>query len=388
MNGARAGASAGDVRTAAGGEPAAVAVHAEVAARGLRLDVEARPGRVLGVLGPNGAGKSTLLALVAGLAAPSSGTVHVAGRLVAGPRTWVPPHDRRVTLLAQDPLLFPHLTALDNVAFGPRAAGTGRRDADRLALELLGQVGCADLAERRPAALSGGQSQRVALARALAPDPEVVLLDEPLSALDVGSAAEMRHLLRGVLRGSGRTAVLVTHDLLDVLAVADDVVVLDGGTVVEAGPVGEVLTRPRSRFAAELAGVNLVLGHLAADEDAVIAPAVNRGAEADKTSPPPLVVHGLVDAGCVPGEAVAATFGPRAVSVHRTPPGGSPRNAVPVRVGALERQGDLVRVRGTAATGHALAADITPASVTALDLAPGTEVLFSVKTAEVTIFQA
>jgi molybdate transport system ATP-binding protein len=378
VNGTRAGAPAGD-------HPA-VAVHAEVAARGVRLDVEARPGRVLGVLGPNGAGKSTLLALVAGLAAPSSGTVHVGGRLVAGPRAWAPPHDRRVTLLAQDPLLFPHLTALDNVAFGPRAAGAARREADRLALTLLDRVGCADLAGRRPAALSGGQSQRVALARALAPDPEVVLLDEPLSALDVGSAAEMRHLLRDVLRGSGRTAVLVTHDLLDVLAVADDVVVLDGGTVAEAGPVGEVLTRPRSRFAAALAGVNLVLGHLAADEDAVIAPAT--GTAADRASVPPLVVHGLVDPGCAPGEAVAATFGPRAVSVHRTPPGGSPRNALPVRVGALERQGDLVRVRGTTATGHVLAADITPASVTALDLAPGAEVLFSVKTAEVTIFEA
>jgi molybdate transport system ATP-binding protein len=255
-----------------------------------------------------------------------------------------------------------------------------RASADRVARERLAQVGAGELAGRRPHQLSGGQAQRVALARALAPEPDVLLLDEPLSALDVSAAVAMRQVLRALLRGSGRTAVLVTHDLLDVLALADTVVVLDGGRVVEQGPALDVLTRPRSAFAARLAGVNLVVGTLTAEADALVADGAAAGAR--------LVLHGLVDPACRPGEHVAATVSPRAVSVHRAPPGGSPRNVVAVTVTSLEHLGELVRVRATTADGHALAADITPGSVAELGLGPGAAVLFGVKAAEVTIFPA
>ncbi|KAE8762812.1 ABC transporter permease [Georgenia thermotolerans] len=364
-------------RPAGGGEPApgaSIMVHASVPERGVDLDVELPGGQVVAVLGPNGAGKSTLLGLLSGLVRPGAGTVRIGARTVADDATWVPPHARRAALLAQEPLLLPHLDALGNVAFGPRAGGVPRASADRLARERLAQVGAEALAGRRPHQLSGGQAQRVALARALAPEPDVLLLDEPLSALDVSAAVAMRQVLRTLLRGSGRTAVLVTHDLLDVLAVADAVVVLDGGRVVEQGPALEVLTRPRSAFAARLAGVNLVLGGLAPEGDAVVTGS--------------LALHGLVDPACQAGEQVAATFSPRAVSVHRTPPGGSPRNVVGVTVTGLEHLGELVRVRATTADGHSLAADITPAAVAELSLQHGATVLFSVKAAEVTIFPA
>lgn len=364
----------------------AVAVHASVPERDVVLDLDVPRGQVLGVLGANGAGKSTLLGLVAGTVRPGSGSVRVGGTVVADDGAWVPPHRRRVSLLAQEPLLFPHMDVVTNVAFGPRSTGAARREAERLARERLAQVGAADLAERRPHALSGGQAQRVALARALAPEPDVLLLDEPLAALDVEVAAAMRQLLREVLRGTGRTAVLVTHDLLDVLAVADAVLVLDHGRVVEHGPTLEVLTRPRSAFAAALAGVNLVAGTLqgTGGDTAVLAPAPRPGAA-------PLLLHGLVDATAgpvAPGAAVAATFSPRAVSVHREPPGGSPRNTVAVTVTTLEQQGELVRVRARTDGGHEIAADITPASVASLSLTPGLAVLLAVKTAEVALYPA
>ncbi|MPV36034.1 ABC transporter ATP-binding protein [Georgenia subflava] len=379
--------------------PPALAVHAASPERDVHLDVEVPAGQVLAVLGANGAGKSTLLALAAGTLRPGSGRVRIAGRTVADDHTWVPAHARRVSLLAQEALLFPHLDAVANVAFGPRATGTGRRAAERLAHDLLDRVGAGELARRRPARLSGGQAQRVALARALATDPELILLDEPLSALDVDSAAAMRQLLREVLRGTGRSAVLVTHDLLDVLAVADAVVVLEEGRVAEHGPALEVLTRPRSRFAAALAGTNLVAGTLTGTgpDAAVLTGHVPRGrgvppgadrAGTDRHPSTALVLHGLADPACRPGSAVAATFSPRSVAVHRHAPGGSPRNTLAVTVTTLEQQGELVRVRAATPTGQVLAADITPASVASLALAPGQPVVYAVKAAEVQIYPA
>lgn len=353
--------------------PAALSLRAAVPERGVEIALDVPEGRVLALLGPNGAGKSTVLGLAAGTVRPASGEVEVAGRRVAGERTWVPPHERRISLLAQEPLLLPHLDVLANVAFGPRARGTARREAEEVARARLAEVGAEALAGRRAHRLSGGQAQRVALARALAPDPHLLLLDEPLSALDVDAAADVRQVLRGALRGSGRTAVVVTHDLLDVLALADDVVVLEGGRVVEHGTTAEVLSRPRSGFGARLAGVNLVLG------ERVGADAVRAGAD---------VVHGLVGALPATTGRAAATFSPRAVAVHRADPGGSPRNVLPVRVTGLEQQGALVRVRGETASGTRLAADLTPASLGALRIGVGADVVLVVKAAEVEIYDA
>src|SRR5690625_1171439 len=351
----------------------ALTIHAAVPERHVQVDIEVPAGRVLAVLGANGAGKSTVLALAAGLVRPERGTVTIGGHEVAGGR-WVPPHRRKIALLAQEPLLLPHLDVLANVAFGPRAAGLGRRQAGETARARLREVGADHLARRRPRKLSGGQQQRVALARALAPDPQLLLLDEPLAALDVQAAADLRQLLRTSVRATGRTAVIVTHDLLDVLALADDVVVLDGGRVAEQGPSTQLLSQPRTDFTARFAGVNLLIGtRLAAD-------ALRIGADA--------VMHGLSEGPGSSGSAAAATFSPRAVAVHRTEPGGSPRNTITVRVVGIEQQGELVRVRGKNDDGAQLAADITPASVAGLDLALGDTVAFVIKAAEVRIYPA
>ncbi len=245
----------------------ALTIRAAVDDRDVRVSIEVPRGRVVALLGANGAGKSTVLGLAAGLVRPSSGTVLIGDREVAGGR-WVPPHRRHISLLAQDPLLLPHLDVLANVAFGPRATGAGRERSQQIARRQLEEVGAGHLADRRPRELSGGQQQRVALARALAPRPQLVLLDEPLAALDVQAASELRQVLRTAVRSTGRTAVVVTHDLLDVLALADDVVVLDRGRVAEQGATTHLLTRPRTDFAARFAGVNLLLG-TRLDEDAV-----------------------------------------------------------------------------------------------------------------------
>lgn len=235
------------------------AVSLDVAAaradRGLDLKFSVAPGETLAVLGPNGAGKSTLLEIVAGLLRPDSGHVRLGGRTLveAGPglpARFVPAHSRGVALLAQDALLFPHLSVLENVAFGPRSAGTDRAESRRLAADWLAQVEATDLADRRPSELSGGQAQRVAVARALAAEPALLLLDEPFASLDASVVPVMRALLSRVL--SERTVLLVTHDPLDALALADRVIVMDSGRIVEEGPAREVLFRPQSEYAKTL----------------------------------------------------------------------------------------------------------------------------------------
>ncbi|HEY0949433.1 sulfate/molybdate ABC transporter ATP-binding protein, partial [Nocardioides sp.] len=233
-------------------------LRAIVAARGVDVAFDVAAGETVALLGPNGAGKSTVLSVAAGLLRPDRGEVRLDGRELTGERRFVPPHDRRVALLAQDPLLFPHLSVLENVAFGPRSRGAGRRESHAAARRWLEEVDAADLADRRPAEVSGGQAQRIAVARALAADPRLLLLDEPMAALDVAVAPALRQTLRRVL--AERTVVLVTHDVLDALLLADRVVVLDEGRVVEQGPSAEVLARPRSPFAARIAGLNMVTG--------------------------------------------------------------------------------------------------------------------------------
>lgn len=361
--------------------PPALLIGAEVSERDVRLDLEVPAGQIVALLGPNGAGKSTALALASGTLRPSAGTVLLGSRQVAGPGAWVPPHRRGTSLLAQEPLLLPHLNVLANVAFGPQSQGAGRARSREIAMARLAELGIAHLAHRRSRELSGGQQQRVALARALAPEPELLLLDEPLGALDVEAAARMRQVLRTSLREAGRTALVVTHDLLDVLALASSVVVLSDGRVVEQGPTLQVLTRPRSVFAARFAGVNMLSG-VWESRDAI---ALTGG----------LVIHGMPDGGeagpgrpTAVGRAAAATFSPRAVAVHREAPGGSPRNSVEVRVVGIEQQGELVRLRARTTAGLNLAADVTPAAVSSLGLAVGQEVTFAIKAAEVNLYTA
>lgn len=336
---------------------------ATVAARDVDVRLDVAAGETVALLGPNGAGKSTVLAVVAGLLRPTSGTVSLGGRVLDD----VPPHERRVALLAQEALLFPHLSVLDNVGFGPRSRGTSRDGSREVARRWLERVGVGDLADRRPSTLSGGQAQRVAVARALAAEPELLLLDEPMAALDVDVAPALRQVLRTVL--AERTVVLVTHDALDAVLLADRVVVLEDGRVVEEGPTHDVLGRPRSAFAARVAGLNLVAGAWRGD-------AVVRGSVA---------VRGLVAGEAPsPGEAVVAVFSPSAVAVFTDPPSGSPRTSLSAVVTGVEPLGDRVRIR-TMVDDQPVAAEVTPSAATELDLTPGARVHLLVKAVEVAV---
>ena len=348
-----------------------MSLHARVTFEDRDVDVtlDVATGRTLALLGPNGAGKSTALGTVAGLLRPDSGEVVLDDRILFcdnGSASWVPPHDRGVALLAQEPRLFPHLSVADNVAFGPRCGGMPRGRARERAHHWLAEVGAGQLADRKPQELSGGQAQRVALARALATEPRLLLLDEPLSALDVDAAPAMRQLLRRVLRQ--RTTILVTHDVLDAVLLADDVAVLDRGRVVERGTTSRVLTRPTSAFAARIAGLNLVRG--TARGGAVLA---DSG----------LSLEGLAETPLVEGEPAVAVFSPSSVGVYRDAPHGSPRNVVAGTVTDLEPHGHQVRVH----TAY-LSADITPGALAELDLAQGSPVVFAVKASEVAVYPA
>lgn len=344
--------------------------------RGVDLDVSLDDGEVLAVLGPNGVGKSTLLLMIAGLLRPDRGRIELGGTVLTdtGSGTFVPAHSRGVTMLSQQAMLFPHMTVAANVAYAPRCRGESRSAARESARRWLEAVGAADLAGRRPEQLSGGQAQRVAVARALAADPRLLLLDEPMAALDVTAAPVLRRLLRQVLRNEGRTAIIVTHDLLDALAVADKVVVIDDGRVVESGPVRRVLSAPRSDFGARIAGINLIPGAIA--EAGMLRTAWG------------VDVSGIGD--LTPGTAALALFRPGAVAVHLDPPHGSPRNALAVTIAELDIHGTTVRIRGVDQPdgGTGLAADITAASAANLDLEPGQTVYFVVKAQEVELHPA
>jgi molybdate transport system ATP-binding protein len=233
-----------------------VSLHAElVVTRGtfaLELTLDVVAGRTLALVGPNGAGKSTAIGAIAGIVA-STGTITLAGRRIDG----VPVESRRVGYVFQDYLLFPHLTILENVAFGPRATGVPRATARATAGEWLERFGMSELASRRPAQLSGGQAQRVALARALAASPDLLLLDEPLAALDVEVRDEVRDELAGHVRDWGGLTIVVTHSRDDVIALADDVIVLESGAVTQCASVSELLAAPATQFVRRFVGGRL-----------------------------------------------------------------------------------------------------------------------------------
>jgi molybdate transport system ATP-binding protein len=302
------------------------------------------------------------LALIAGLLRPDHGTARLGDRVLfdvdgRGRGPTLRPHERGVSMLAQDSLLFPHLSALDNVAFGPRSAGVPRREAGRRAADWLARVDATALADRRPAQLSGGQAQRIAVARALAAGPDLLLLDEPMAALDVSVAPALRRTLRDVL--ADRTAVVVTHDVLDAFTLADRVVVLEGGRVVDAGPTRAVLERPSTPFAAGLAGLDLLTGT-----------AHGGGVRLDDGT---LLVARSADA-LPSGAAAAVAVRPSAVRVTTgaAPGPTSPENVLDLVVTDLEPRGDVVRVRA-----GGVSADVLPAVVATLDLVPGSLVRFS-----------
>jgi iron(III) transport system ATP-binding protein len=211
------------------------------------------PQGILALLGSSGCGKTTLLRLIAGFEQPQTGSIEIAGRKVASNNCWIPPEQRRLGMVFQDYALFPHLTVVENVAFGLKKQ---EKDAAKRLIELVGLTG---LEKRYPYQLSGGQQQRVALARALAPQPPLVLLDEPLSNLDVQVRLRLREEIRDILKATGTSAVFVTHDQEEALAIADLVAVMSKGKLEQIGTPQEVYTQPSSRFVAEfVTGANFI----------------------------------------------------------------------------------------------------------------------------------
>ncbi len=344
-----------------------------VAARGafrLEADVEASPGEVLGVLGPNGAGKTTLLRVLSGLTPLSGGRVELAGTVLDDPGrdVFVPPERRPVGMVFQDYLLFPNLSVLENVAFSPRARGVPKQRARERARHWLDRLGVGDLAARRPTALSGGQAQRVALARALAGEPGLVLLDEPLAALDAGTRLMVRTDLRRHLVGFGGPALLVTHDPLEAMVLADRLLVLDDGRVVQSGTPAEVARRPATDYVARLVGLNLYRGTARSGEITLDGGGLLHAADVHASGP------------------VFVALRPAAVALHGSRPEGSPRNVWEGRVTGLELLGDRVRVQVAGAP--AVLADVTPGAVAELGLAADRPVWVSAKASELEVYPA
>ncbi|CAN5691414.1 ABC transporter ATP-binding protein [soil metagenome] len=336
----------------------------------LDIDLQVDDGEVVALLGPNGAGKTTALRAIAGLQPIDAGRITLDGVALDDPAAsaFVPPHGRPIGVVFQDYLLFDRMTALDNVAFGLRARGTPKADARGEAGQWLGRIGLGDQLSAKPRTLSGGQAQRVALARALAIEPRLLLLDEPLAALDAQSRLQVRTDLRRHLATFTGARLLITHDPVDAIVLADRLAILEGGRITQIGTTAEVTAQPRSRYVAELVGVNLLDG-TAAGERTVLLPG---GQELTVADP-------------LPGPAIAIAVRPQAIALHRLQPEGSPRNAWCATIADLQADRDRVRV----ALGGPVpvAAEVTAAAVAELDLQPGAQIWASVKAVDLTVYE-
>ena len=338
----------------------------------LDVSLQVAGGDVVALLGPNGAGKTTVVRALAGVQPIGAGRVELDGAVLddagPGPRpvVHVRAEQRPIGVLFQDRLLFPHLSALDNVAFGPRARGVPRRRADAEARRWLDRVGLADLSSARPGELSGGQQQRVALARALVIEPSMLLLDEPLAALDASTRASVRRDLRGHLGDFDGVTMLVTHDPLDALALADRVVVVEHGRVTQQGSVADVASHPRTPYVAELFGLNLLQG-VGRGTDVVL----DAGGRAER----------LVAVGERVQGPVFVLIRATSIQLHRHEPESSARNRFPLHVVGFDLLGEHVRVRLGGELD--LVAEVTPAAVAELGLIEGGPVWASVKATDV-----
>ncbi|WP_167150082.1 ABC transporter permease [Actinomyces sp. ZJ308] len=393
-DGAAAGSAGPRSSAPAGGtgRGQALRVAFELEARDVVVDLEVGAGRTVALIGPNGSGKSTVCSVVAGLLDAERGRVVLGGRVLDGPGRFVRAGRRRVALLSQDPGVFTHMSVLGNVVFALRCQGVGRGEAARRARAELAAVGAAHLASRSGGALSGGQAARVALARELATGPRLLVLDEPMSALDVTARQEMRRLVARRCAEEGLTLLLVTHDVLDLTALAEDVVVLDRGRVVEQGPTARILSAPRSDFVARLTGTAVLTGLLdgEAGSPALRLPSgrlVHGRPQEDPAEDAEDTEDRRVDRGETldPGAPGIALVPPDAVALYREAPHGSPRNFLACRVTGLERSGALVSVRLELEEGRYLSAAVTAGAVAELGITEGREVFCVIKAVQVRI---
>lgn len=330
------------------------------------VDLSIPPRATVALLGPNGAGKSTIVAAIAGLLEIDSGRIALDGRVLDEPASdvFIGAEHRNIGVVFQDYLLFPHLTTLENVAFGLRSRGTPRDDALNRSLDWLRRVGLDGMEERRPDDLSGGEAQRVALARALVSEPDLLLLDEPLSALDVAARSSTRHLLQQHLEAFEGPRLMITHDPTEAFLLADEIHVIESGRITQSGTADDLRLRPLTPYAADLAGANFLRGR---------------------------AVEGVVEVGehrlRVAREDVAGpvlvTIAPTAVAVHTTRPTGSPRNTWATTVAAVERLGPRVRLRTDGPL--QLTVELTAAATDELGLVPGKEIWVAVKATEIGI---
>ncbi|HLF44197.1 MAG TPA: ATP-binding cassette domain-containing protein [Acidimicrobiia bacterium] len=330
----------------------------------LEISIAIPRGRTVALLGPNGAGKSTAVAALAGLIPVDGGQIVLNGRTLDDSERgrFVPPEERRVGVVFQDYVLFPHLTVAENVAFGPRSHGMGRKPALERAALWMKRLALDDLAERRPGQLSGGQAQRVALARALAIEPDLVLLDEPLSALDVATRARLRRVLADHLTQFPGPRLLITHDPSEAFLLADVIHVIEEGRVTQVGSADDIRLRPRTPYIADLAGSNLLSGMA---RDGTVQIGASRLQIAD---------HGLEG-------PVLVTIHPRTISLHRGRPEGSARNTWETSVTLVELLGDRARLQ--VEDPLALTVEVTREAVRDLELTKGAPVWVSIKATEI-----
>jgi len=346
----------------------AINARVEVDGFAVEVDLAIERGETVALVGPNGAGKSTILRSVAGLVPIATGCIADAGVTWDEPSSdvFVGPRDRRVGLVFQRYELFGHMSAVDNVAFGLRAGGATKAVAHARAIASLERLGVEDIADQHPATLSGGQAQRVALARTLVLEPGVLLLDEPMAALDVTARGAVRHDLRRWLDETGASRLIVSHDPVDAHAVADRIVVLEGGRVTQRGTIADLAAAPRSAYVADLVGTNLI--------DGTLCGGVLQASDGTEFR---VGAHSAPD-----GPAVAAVR-PAAIALHRERPEGSPRNVWSTTVAAIDRSPDRVRVRLAAPLG--LVVEVTEAGLGALRAQVGDPIWASVKASEITV---
>lgn len=353
-----------------------VDVSARRGAFEVRAAFEAAAGQTVALLGPNGSGKSTLVSSVAGLLPPVEGTIELDGVVLddAADGAHVPPERRPIGVVFQDLLLFPHLSATENVAFPLRARGVVRPEARERAARLLGRLGVASRADARPRDLSGGEAQRVALARALIAEPALLLLDEPLSALDVGARVRVRELVRDELARFPGVRIIVTHDPIEASTLADRLVLFEEGRVTQIGSPEQIRSAPRSRYAADLVGMNSFRGRLEPLEEGAGRLATDGG---DVVAPWPEGFEG--------GEVIGL-LRPADVTLSLEPPVGSARNVFRGGVTSIAVEGERARVR--IASEPPLVAEVTLGSVERLGLRDGVLVWASFKAVEVQVLPA